>query len=378
MIELTGKQAVHRTKRGWSNCTITKVEEGYVYIRHRDESEMKLQFPQAFEHFLMLKEVNLQAKIERLAEEHNRKEKEKRLIEKDIKRKKSNSEEKVWLCASYKALERTLKNARYDLRDMEEKGEAPKEKPEYLLDYDCPWEQAAYVLRYSYAYAFEYYQMYRAIFEEFSFNNELKVLSIGCGTLLDAWALDVAVREVGIEKNTEYVGVDLAEWNVDYQPKTEVVKKHAIFGAYAGEYLSSLSMFDFDIIVFPKSLRDIYMGEKTDFMRVLDSFEKTDIQKNRLILAFSLTNKPNAPGNEEYLNEDFNNIYKIKKSLKNNDFVVDEDKTLKSKNSNHRVDYLSGYPKIDDRFKEAAKELTEKSMMTSRSYQKYVVYELKR
>ena len=381
MTELIGQAAVHKTRIGARDCTVLDITEtdngSYITVGFDNGCTMKLSYPNAFEDFLFLKDNNLQAKMQQILED----EKARIIEEKEQQRNNRKTKKKdEWntLNTSYPAIETVLKRASLDLQQIEAKGRAQINKPEIIMDYDNDWEQAAYILRYSYAYAYEYYLMHSEILRFINRNKSVKVLSIGCGAMTDAWALDVAGREEGEAYRIEYTGIDLAHaWNPSYHPKTEdIIKYPPLYDTCAGTYLSSLSVIDYDVFVFPKSLRDICWNDNGDFIKILHSFENNHILRDSIVLAFSLTNNPISPNNDELLRKDGINIKEILSSLHKNGFEIVE--SIINTKSDDRVYYRSGYPEISEMLKGDSKRLTDRKMMTSKSYQKFYIYKLKR
>ena len=58
-----------------------------------------------------------------------------------------------------------------------------------LPDYSDIHVQQLYLLRYAYAYSFEYKRMYASLIRRMNPGMEIAVTSIGCGSMIDYWAL---------------------------------------------------------------------------------------------------------------------------------------------------------------------------------------------
>lgn len=75
-----------------------------------------------------------------------------------------------------------------------------------IPDYSNIHVQQLYLLRYAYAYSFEYKCMYRTLLDRTNFRKNISVTSIGCGSMLDYWALanvvprSCDIRYRGIER----------------------------------------------------------------------------------------------------------------------------------------------------------------------------------
>ena len=89
-----------------------------------------------------------------------------------------------------------------------------------------------YLLKYAYAYGFEYLAMCNEFIKDFADKEEISVVSLGCGTMLEYWALAnvLNMREKDeadkgeAEKKVfwpivKYLGVDAIKWN--YSMETE-------------------------------------------------------------------------------------------------------------------------------------------------------------
>jgi hypothetical protein len=118
-------------------------------------------------------------------------------------------------------------------------------------DYSQPVIQQLYLLRYLYAYVIEYYFIYRKILSERLLMPPLNVISLGCGSMLDAYGLYFAAKQAGLDPamDIRYTGVDIFEWQ--YQ--------QALFPEcyFLQEDLQAMSKFDkdtYNIVLFPKSI----------------------------------------------------------------------------------------------------------------------------
>lgn len=83
-------------------------------------------------------------------------------------------------------------------------------------DYSDIHSQQLYLLRYCYAYAFEYKRMYQMLKDTITLNNPLTVTSVGCGNMVDYWAL---AHSVGTKQKIYYRGVDFIDWNYKFSPR---------------------------------------------------------------------------------------------------------------------------------------------------------------
>lgn len=71
-----------------------------------------------------------------------------------------------------------------------------------------------YLLRYAFAYAFEYSRMYRNVLAQMDDVNNISVTSVGCGSMIDYWPLVHALEmKRKIDCSIRYVGIDKIDWN---------------------------------------------------------------------------------------------------------------------------------------------------------------------
>ena len=153
-----------------------------------------------------------------------------------------------------------------------------------LPDYSREEIQQLYLLRYAFAYIYEYSLMYdQAIRALHTCSVEISVTSLGCGAMIDYLGL----REVLIINNKKrviYTGVDLIDWN--YKVST-YVEDHIEFypGICADKYFDGLYVLDSDIYIFPKSISEI---SKEAIEKIALNFKKKPNLKDRFSLCVSL------------------------------------------------------------------------------------------
>ena len=91
-----------------------------------------------------------------------------------------------------------------------------------IPDYTDIHVQQLYLLRYVYAYAFEYKSMYESLLQRQRYKDNISVVSIGCGTMVDYWSLVEALKERGIRDCTvKYRGIDSVDWNYKFKPRSK-------------------------------------------------------------------------------------------------------------------------------------------------------------
>lgn len=158
---------------------------------------------------------------------------------------------------------------------------------DYLFDYNNIKQQAAYNMRYLYAYSYEYLTMLLKMVNMGLPQSKIRMLSLGCGTKADLWALEEAFIRKKLFPEIEYIGVDKALWEknlcIDSQKNISI---EARYGEKAGEYLAKTNDLRFDIIMFPKSFGDIIKNDGEDFKKIMLSFTHMPL-KDTFYVAFS-------------------------------------------------------------------------------------------
>lgn len=77
-----------------------------------------------------------------------------------------------------------------------------------LPDYEDINIQQLYLLRYAFAYAFEYSRMYLDVLSQMDGVNGISVTSVGCGSMIDYWSLVHALEmKRKIDCSIRYVGM---------------------------------------------------------------------------------------------------------------------------------------------------------------------------
>lgn len=87
-------------------------------------------------------------------------------------------------------------------------------------DYEDINIQQLYLLRYAFAYAFEYSRMYLDVLSQMDDVNNISVTSVGCGSMIDYWSLVHALEmKSKMDCSIRYVGIDIIDWNYQNSPK---------------------------------------------------------------------------------------------------------------------------------------------------------------
>lgn len=151
-----------------------------------------------------------------------------------------------------------------------------------LPDYGNIHIQQLYILRYTYAYAFEYKCMYQDLLERLDYNafRILKVLSVGCGNMVDYWSLSQVLPK---KSRIEYVGVDCIDWYNKFsrrkQDDVNFVQSNIL------DYFETKDTIDADVYIFPKSISEF---SKSDIEEICDCIKPKCIKKDEVHFLFSL------------------------------------------------------------------------------------------
>lgn len=159
-----------------------------------------------------------------------------------------------------------------------------------IPDYADENVQQLYLLRYAFAYAFEYTQMYYDVLENMRECDHISVTSVGCGSMLDYWALAYALDSKFFwGTQIEYIGIDKINWGYRFDQR-ECDTIHWFLGNII-DYFVNINRLDSDIYFFPKSISEL--SEKD--MSVIETiFSRVPIYKNRFFLCISLREDPGS------------------------------------------------------------------------------------
>ena len=258
-------------------------------------------------------------------------------------------------------VKRTIINARNTLINAE----PPKLtdiKNYYPSNYDREWDQACYILRYMYAYSYEYFMLFSDIFELANRNKKFSVLSIGCGAMPDAWALEAAAKRMKVTGAISHTGVDSIQWDNKYVPKTSGRIRKKLILNKAGEFLENTND-EFDIILFPKSIGDMHMNDYSDFGKVKRAFRDSLSLKEGFFVAFSLIN------NEQNNRKDKIEIDYILQNIRTRGY---EGRTVWSKKTKVGICGSNpSFPRLEEELVEDSINLTKRHFMASREYENY-------
>ena len=153
-----------------------------------------------------------------------------------------------------------------------------------LPDYEDINIQQLYLLRYAFAYAFEYSRMYLDVLSQMDDVNNISVISVGCGSMIDYWSLVHALEmKSKMDCSIRYVGIDIIDWNYKI-PQRQNDEVHYLIGN-AADIFTNNSQFISDVYFFPKSISEF---SDSELNAMANSFSSKKIQKNRFFVCISL------------------------------------------------------------------------------------------
>lgn len=182
----------------------------------------------------------------------------------------------------FASIDTAINNAVSQLYYFDSTARAPLIKPDYPHEYEDRWHEACYIARYMYAYSYEYLQMFKEFLNMVPEVEELRVASLGCGSMVDAWSLHRAIYSANRDIAVSYYGVDIVSWESKYIPQVTTFKSLNFVNDKAGTFLIEKDKVDFDVIVFPKSIGDI-SEDSQDFQRLLNALCKNTNGRFHLI-----------------------------------------------------------------------------------------------
>ena len=140
--------------------------------------------------------------------------------------------------------------------------------------------QQLYLLRYAYAYAFEYKCIYRKLIKRLKQDEEIDVTSIGCGNMLDYWSLAHAVKN---QYDIYYTGIDTINWSYCFEARQQDSVQRFIGDAIS--FLQQQEELASYIYIFPKSISEFSMEEISSFG---NCFTRQRVTPQSLHFLFSL------------------------------------------------------------------------------------------
>lgn len=185
-----------------------------------------------------------------------------------------------------------------------------------LPDYSDENIRQLYLLRYAFAYIFEYMVMYETLFEEYPPKDTLSVTSLGSGAMLDYEGLRRALKKSdGESVAVDYVGIDAVKWKVyDYQTyKSDAVH---LWQDNAAHYLDAFDALTSDVYIFPHSISDF---SQDDFDAICNVFATKPIKNDRIHILISLR------ADDGSLQRDFERSVVLADALNRNGYFTESD-----------------------------------------------------
>ena len=153
-----------------------------------------------------------------------------------------------------------------------------------LPDYSDENIQQLYLLRYAFAYIFEYTEMYKTLLETIPQSKSISVTSLGCGAMLDYAALRMALKKTdNVGTVVDYMGMDTVFWK--YSMPIHGGDRVCTRQDNAAVYMNETENLSSDIYIFPHSVSDF---TQDDFDSMCNAFATKHILKERIHILFSL------------------------------------------------------------------------------------------
>lgn len=182
-----------------------------------------------------------------------------------------------------------------------------------LPDYEDINIQQLYLLRYAFAYAFEYSQMYLSVLSQMGDIKQISVTSVGCGSMIDYWALVHALECKRVENcNIRYVGIDEIDWNYKFD-KREEDEVHFLIGN-AKDYFEKNQKFISDVYFFPKSISE-FSDEEMDILT--NCLESKPILNDKFFVCISIREDQGS------MDRDMQKTKRIIDAIEKNGFITE-------------------------------------------------------
>lgn len=126
------------------------------------------------------------------------------------------------------------------------------------IDYSDQLVRDFYILKYFYAYLYEFYEIYEKLLETSFFRDKpLNVISLGAGSCVDYFGLFLAKEEKNLSNTIKYHGFDSINWN---NSDVFEIKDFCFFEQNIYDLCGLVNYLDstrINIIVFPNSLYEL-------------------------------------------------------------------------------------------------------------------------
>lgn len=200
--------------------------------------------------------------------------------------------------------------------------------------YSNPAFQQLYLLKYAYVYGFEYLSMYNEFIEDFADREEISVVSLGCGTMLDYWALAYMLDKKNLSRPVvKYLGIDAEAWNHSLETEARDKDKETFqFSKESFEHFFEKPGNGFnthDVYFFPKSISEFSDKNSenrcSDIEIMLDHL--SEMEKDAAYFCISLRKK------DQVDKSDIGKVQKIIDKLEETGFCVEYVKCITGKES---------------------------------------------
>lgn len=232
-----------------------------------------------------------------------------------------------------------------------------------IVDYNNEIACHYYMLKYGMAYAFEYAQMYKLILDNIGETDSFGVVTLGCGSGIDAWSMKYALKKHILElakklvqgneiQNIEelditepglyYCGADLVEWPVkivNLQDGLAGFNRH-IMGA--DEYFRSRTRFLYNVMFFPRIISEL---DYTAVNLIANAIRNMEFVRPRVYCCFAHRKQDVAPD----LEKSGRILDALNETMCNQGYILDED-------------FTQTYTEAMDRIREAGTIINSDSM----------------
>lgn len=146
--------------------------------------------------------------------------------------------------------------------------------------------QQFYLLRYSYAYAYEYKTMFAQLLQRQEWTDCIEVTSIGCGNQIDYWGLAEALEESKNDScQIKYTGIDVIDWKKRYRIQARQGDKMEFKQENISSVLKKETMLNSDVYIFPKSISEF---SEEEFREICREFGTKKFTKQKVHILISL------------------------------------------------------------------------------------------
>lgn len=153
---------------------------------------------------------------------------------------------------------------------------------EQVINYKELKRQQLYLLRYMPAYLIEYYWLYKKWLNELPDQLPIKLLSVGCGWMIDYFSLVFAIRDTQQKRSARYSGLDCVTWNripAKYPEVDRFIIRTSI------ESFVPDQNFTFNAVSFPRSFEEMDLESLLKFVENLFKANRQDRLVSVILMA---------------------------------------------------------------------------------------------